>query len=312
MIATLLALVSALGAHLAYTAVSFGWRGLGLGPRAGDSPRMGDGSRAGDRPRAGGGRGGAAGRPRRTGQGGPGRAGMRELAAATAVMFAIGSALAFAVFGGLAPAVAIGGFAASLPAAAHRARLADRRQRGQEAWPRMIEEIRVQTGSLGRSIPQALFDVGRRGPAEMRPAFEAAHREWLLTTDLARTFAVLKDLLADPTADMACETLLVAHEIGGADLDRRLEALAADRRQDVQGRKDARARQAGARFARLFVLAVPAGMALAGMSIGNGRAAYQSGPGQAVVLAALVMVLGCWTWAGRVMRLPPTERVFGR
>ena len=237
---------------------------------------------------------------------------MRELAAATAAMFAIGSTLAFAVFGGPAPAVAIGGFAASLPAAAYRARLADRRRRGQEAWPRMIEEIRVQTGSLGRSIPQALFDVGRRGPAEMRPAFEAAHREWLLTTDLARTFAVLKDLLADPTADMACETLLVAHEIGGADLDRRLEALAADRRQDVQGRKDARARQAGARFARLFVLAVPAGMALAGMSIGNGRAAYQSGPGQAAVLAALVMVLGCWTWAGRVMRLPPPERVFGR
>lgn len=305
MIAALLALVSAVGAHLAYTAVSFGWRGLGLGPKVGGGPRPDGG------PRAGGGRA----RSRSsgpTGRGGSGRTRMRELAAATAAMFAIGSTLAFAVFGGPAPAVAIGGFAASLPAAAYRARLADRRQRGQEAWPRMIEEIRVQTGSLGRSIPQALFDVGRRGPAEMRPAFEAAHREWLLTTDLARTFAVLKDLLADPTADMACETLLVAHEIGGADLDRRLEALAADRRQDVQGRKDARARQAGARFARLFVLAVPAGMALAGMSIGNGRAAYQSGPGQAAVLAALVMVLGCWTWAGRVMRLPPPERVFGR
>ena len=302
MIAALLALVSAVGAHLAYTAVSFGWRGPGLGPKVSGGPRAG-GGRARDR---------ADGLTGRGWRGGTGRARMRELAAATAAMFAIGSALAFAVFGGPTPAIAIGGFAASLPAAAYRARLADRRRRDQEAWPRMIEEIRVQTGSLGRSIPQALFDVGRRGPAEMRPAFEAAHREWLLTTDLARTFAVLKDLLADPTADMACETLLVAHEIGGADLDRRLEALAADRRQDVQGRKDARARQAGARFARLFVLAVPAGMALAGMSIGNGRAAYQSGPGQAAVLAALVMVLGCWTWAGRVMRLPPPERVFGR
>ncbi len=299
MIAVLLALVSALGAHLAYTAVSFGWRGLGLGPRIGADPQI----------RFGRGRVGPDGRRAVSG---PSRARMRELAAMTATMFAAGSALAFAVFGGLVPAVVVGGFAASLPAAGLRARLADRRRRAQEAWPRMIEEIRVQTGSLGRSIPQALFDVGRRGPAELRPAFEAAQREWLLTTDLDRTFAVLKDLLADPTADMACETLLVAHEVGGTDLDRRLEALAADRRQDVQGRKDARARQAGARFARLFVLAVPAGMALAGMSIGNGRAAYQSGPGQAAVLAALVMVLSCWAWAGRVMRLPAPERVFGR
>jgi tight adherence protein B len=112
----------------------------------------------------------------------------------------------------------------------------------------MIEEIRIQAASLGRSIPQALFEVGRRGPIELRPAFEAAHREWLLSTDFERTVAVLKERLADPTADTACETLLIAHELGGADLERRLEALAEDRRKDMQNRKDARARQAGVCF----------------------------------------------------------------
>lgn len=302
MIAVALSMACALGVHLVYTALSLGWRGLGLGPRTGAGGAGSERGRAGPD-----GRGETRKWAARAGLGGNRG---RELAAVAAVMFAAASALAFAVFGGPAPAVAVGAFAASLPIVGQRVRRTDRRGRAQEAWPRMIEEIRVQTGSLGRSIPQALFDVGRRGPEEMRTAFEAAHREWLLTTDLPRTFAVLKELLADPTADMACETLLVAHEIGGTDLDRRLEALAADRRQDVQGRKDARARQAGARFARMFVLAVPAGMALAGMSIGNGRAAYQSPHGQAVVLAALVMVAGCWAWAGRVMRLPEPERVF--
>ena len=174
----------------------------------------------------------------------------------------------------------------------------------------MIEEIRVQTGSMGRSIPHALFDVGRRGPVELRPSFDAAHREWLLTTDFPRTVRVLKERLADSSADMVCETLMIAHELGGTDLDRRLEALSEDRLQDVQGRKDAHSRQAGARFARVFVLAVPAGMALAGMSIGNGRAAYQSAMGQLVVMIALVLVIACWTWAGRVMRLPEPQRVF--
>ena len=64
----------------------------------------------------------------------------------------------------------------------------------------MIEEIRILTGSRGRSIPQALFEVGRRGPVELRPAFAAAQREWLLSTDFDRTLKVLKDRLADPTA----------------------------------------------------------------------------------------------------------------
>jgi tight adherence protein B len=155
-----------------------------------------------------------------------------------------------------------------------------------------------------------LFEAGRRAPAELRPSFQAAEREWLLSTDFERTIRVLKAGLADPTADAACETLLVAHEVGGTDLDRRLEALIDDRIQDTQGRKDARAKQAGARFARRFVLIVPAGMAFAGMSVGTGRAAYQSTMGQALVVLAIGLVILCWVWAGRIMVVPEEQRVF--
>lgn len=292
MTALLLSMAAALGTFWLYTARVLDWRGLGLGPRP-------------------------AGRDRARlsidvwlTQAGLEDVDAREFATVVVVLFGVGGLGGFAVFGGLLPAVMIASFAASFPVASYRYRRRLHRQKAQEAWPRMIEEIRVHTSSLGRSVPQALFDVGRRGPVEHRAAFDAAHREWLLTTDLPRTFRVLKDLLADPTADMACETLLVAHELGGSDLDRRLEALADDRMQDVQGRKDSRSRQAGARFARVFVLLVPAGMALAGMSIGNGRAAYRSGGGQAMVVIALALVIACWMWAGRVMRIPDQQRVF--
>jgi tight adherence protein B len=174
----------------------------------------------------------------------------------------------------------------------------------------MIEEVRLLTGSVGRSIPQAVLEVGRRGPVELRSAFEAAEREWLVSTDFARTTATLKTQMADPTADAACETLLVAHEVGGTDIDRRLAALAEDRMQDLQGRKDALAKQAGVRFARRFVLVVPLGMALAGLSIGTGREAYQTATGQLLVASGLVVIAGCWVWASRLMRLPEEERVF--
>ena len=174
----------------------------------------------------------------------------------------------------------------------------------------MIEEIALLTGSLGRSVPQALFEVGRGSPEEMRPAFAAAHREWLISTDFARSVAVLKAGLADATADAACETLLVAHEVDGTDVQRRLTALVEDRVADLQGRKDARAKQAGARFARKFVLFVPIGMALVGLSIGNSSAAYRSAEGQVAALAAIGMVVLCWMWSGRIMRLPEEERVF--
>jgi tight adherence protein B len=294
MTALLLPVAAALGVYYLYTAVAFGWRGVGVAPAVGNR------------------------RDRRPVvrewlvQAGLGEVRLRDFAAVMVLLLVLGAALTFAIFGAVAPAIAVGLAAATAPLASYRVRRANRRARAQDAWPRMIEEIRILTSSLGRSIPQALFEVGRRAPDDMVPAFDAAHREWLISTDFDRTLAVLKAGLADPTADATCETLLVAHTVGGSDLDRRLEALVEDRIQDTQGRKDARAKQAGARFARRFVVFAPFGMALAGMSVGNGRQAFQSATGQVLTSVAVLLVVGCWLWAGRILQVPEEERVFDR
>ena len=294
MTGVVLAVAGAYGVFLLFTSVAFGWGGLGIGPSAVRRSR----------------------RSRRATQEWLVQAGLEdvrpvELVAIGLVLFLVGAALAFALFGALVPAVATGLFAASFPLTSARSRRARRRAEAREVWPRMIEEIRVLTGSAGRSVPQALLEAGLRGSPELRSAFEAAHREWLLTTDFARTIAVLKSRLADATADAACETLLVAHEVGGSDVDKRLAALVEDRTMDLQGRKDADSKMAGVRFARRFVLVVPVGMALVGLSIGEGREAYRTATGQLAVAVGLLLLIACWVWSGRIMRIPEEERVFG-
>jgi tight adherence protein B len=292
----LLAACAALGVHYLYSALVLGWRGLRPVPRPADGP--------------------ARARARRLRardwlvQAGLGDVAPREFVAVTVVVAVAGAAVGWAVFGGPVAAAALGVCAGAAPVASYRVRRQRRRAAAQEAWPRLLEEIRLLTSSLGRSIPQALFEAGQRAPDVLRPAFAAAQREWSLSTDFARTVSVLKAGLADPTADAACETLLVAHEVGGADLDRRLLALVEDRVIDVQGRKDARSKQAGVLFARRFVLAVPLGMALVGLSIGTGRRAYATAFGQTMVVVGVAAVVLCWVWAGRLLRLPEEQRVF--
>lgn len=285
------ALAAGYGVHLLHTALAFGWRGLRPGPRTSPRPRRRRGS---DWLRA----------------AGLDEVDPRELAAVLLVLAVVGTVVGSFAFGVGPAALAVGLASTLVPIAAYRTRRIQRRQAAAEAWPRLIDEIRILTAASGRSVPQALFEVGTHAPDELRRGFEAAHREWLLTTDLDRSLGVLRDLLADPTADSVCETLVVAHQLGGNDLDRRLRALAEDRQQDLEGRKDAVAKQAGARFARRFVLIVPAGMALAGMGIGDGRAAYATPTGQAAVALAGLLVAACWWWAGRVMALPRSARVF--
>lgn len=291
LVAFLLALVVGYGVFLLYTALVLGWRGVG--PATGPRPRR---SRHRFRDFL--------------VQAGLDRVGVGDFVAVAVVLFVVGAALGWALFSGVVAPVAIGLGAAWFPIASARTRRARRLDQARDAWPRLIEELRIQAVSLGRSIPQALFVVGRRAPTDMRPAFAAAEREWLISTDFDRTLGVLKAQLADPTADAVCETLLIAHEVGGTDVDRRLGALIDDRVLDLQGRKDARAKQAGARFARAFVLVVPLGMALVGQSIARGRGAYGTPGAQLAVLVALAMIALCWVWAGRLMALPQEERVF--
>ena len=293
MTALLLALVGSYGVHLVWTAVALGWRGVAPGPAV------------------------TARRTRRRVlardwmvQAGLADTRPVELGAVVSVLVVVGGGLGWAMFGGVLPPLATGAAVGAIPVMAARSRRLRRRAQARDVWPRLIEEVRIKTTTLGRSIPQALFEAGRGAPPEMQQAFEVARREWLLSTDFERTLDVLRVQLADATADAVCETLLVAHQIGGNEVGRCLDALIEDRVMDLQGRKDAEARQAGARFARSFTLVVPLVMALIGMSIGQGRAAYAAPTGQLLVVFGLVLMGLCWLWAGRIMRLPDEQRVF--
>ena len=292
LLGALAAILAMAGVYFIYTTIVFGW--TGVGPARGASkadPRRGT-ARA------------------LISQAGLYGARPAELVAAGSVLAVVGGLVAYVMFGGLLPAAIAASAFCFVPIASFRARRAARIESAREAWPRLLEELRLLIGSMGRSVPQALFEVGRRAPDQWRGAFEAAEREWLLTTDFARTTGILKQHLADATADVVCETLLVAHELGGSDIDGRLAELIDDRVLDLQGRKDAASRQAGVRFARRFVLLVPLGMALAGLAIGTGRSAYETAGGQIAVGVGLLAVIACWIWSGRLMRLPEEPRVF--
>jgi tight adherence protein B len=285
-----LALTAAYGVFLVVTARMLGWRGVGVAPGLRVPVRRWS--------------------VRATEWLGLGHLRPVELFAVEGAVGLTAAAVGYALFGGLAASVVVGLAGASVPPAAARAARRARLEAARDTWPRMLEELRLQVVSVGRPIPQALLGVGLDGSEALRAGFAAAQREWAISTDLDRTLAVLKQHLADPTADAVCETLLVAHELGGTDIDQRLRELIDDRTTDLQARRDARAKQAGVRFSRWFVLLVPLGMAVVGAGIGDGRDAYRSTTGQMLVLAALGSIAACWAWAGWLLRLPEPERVF--
>ncbi len=214
------------------------------------------------------------------------------------------------LFGGFAAPALVAVVGAAMPRRAAAARRQWQAARSRQAWPGLLAEIRIGVAHRNQSIPAALFAAGAQAPAEWREAFEQAARAWALSTDFEASLRLLKNSLADSTADAICETLLAAHEIGGVRLEARLRGLAEAAHAEAAARSDARSKQAGARFARSFVALVPGFMAVIGLSIGRGQQAYQTSEGQLLVVFSVLAVIGCWLWAGRIMAIPQRTRVF--
>jgi tight adherence protein B len=169
-IALLIGVCGALGTFYLYTAI-IGWRGVGLAPINDNKVKVVANPLA-----------------KWMTQAGLEDVTPKEFVVATIAAAIVVALLSFVIFGAPLPAIVVGLLGATGPAAIYRNRRAKLRSQAREAWPRLIEELRVQTSSIGRSVPVALLDVGSRSTIQpMRKAFEAANREWLLTTDFTRT-----------------------------------------------------------------------------------------------------------------------------
>ena len=222
MIPLLIAFVAAYGVHLVYTSYAFGWKGHQPGPQVERKKRASSRDLISTL--------------------GLGDLNPGALISSMLVVAVLGFAIGTLLFGGVLPATMIALFAAVSPVGVARVRHERLTDAAHHAWPGIIEEIRLLTGTLGRSIPQATFEVGLRTHDGLRPAFEEAHREWLISTDFGRSLDVLKRRLGHNTADVVAETLLTAHELGGGEVGNRLGALATDRMTDQRHRRDAVAR----------------------------------------------------------------------
>lgn len=205
-------------------------------------------------------------------------------------------------------AIAFGSIAGYAPVAVVRGRAQRRQRELAEVWPEAVDNL-ASAVRAGLSLPEALTQLGERGPVPLRPAFTAFGRDYLASGRFGVCLDLLKQRLSDPVGDRVVEALRIAREVGGGDLGRVLRALSGFLRDDARTRSELEARQAwvvnGARLAAASPWVVLLVLSFQPEVIGR----YRS-PGGVLVL--VIGGLAC-TVAYRVMvsvgRLPDEERV---
>ena len=194
------------------------------------------------------------------------------------------------------------------PVAAVRA-LARRRRVGlRQEWPEAVDNL-ASGIRAGLSLPEALSQLGSRGPLALRPQFELFARDYRSTGRFSECLDRLKDRLADPVADRIVEALRLTRDVGGTDLGKLLRTLSVFLREDARTRAEIEARQSWTVNAARLAVAAP--WIVLGLLSTRREAveAYNSLAGVMVLAAGA----GCCVLAYRLMvrlgRLPDEQRV---
>lgn len=222
--------------------------------------------------------------------------------------FMLATFVMMGVSGVLAIGTVFGLLAAVMPIAVLRGRALRRLREHAELWPDAVDNL-ASAVRAGLSLPEALVQLGERGPEGLRAPFIRFGRDYQATGRFDESLDLLKSRLADPVGDRVIEALRIARDVGGGDLGRMLRALSGFLRDDLRTRSELESRQSWTVNGARLAVAAPWAVLLA-MSFQRDVVARYASPTGAVVLvvgaALCVIAYRLMLWIGR---LPTARRV---
>ncbi len=205
-------------------------------------------------------------------------------------------ALCFAAMAGGAPIVLV------------RSRARRRRAVLREVWPDVVDNL-ASGVRAGLSLPEALSQLGVRGPQSLRPAFVAFAQDYRASGHFQSCLDALKVRLADPVGDRIVESLRIAREVGGNDLGRLLRTLSLFLRQDARIRSELETRQGWTVNAARLAVAAPWIVLSLLATRPESIAAYDQPAGGAVLVGGGALTVVAYRMMVRIARLPDEQRV---
>ncbi len=214
----------------------------------------------------------------------------------------------FAVSRSLPMAACFGLFGTWLPVSVVRWRARKRTALLRQLWPDVVDHLRSAIRA-GLSLPEALIQLGEKGPEELRPVFRDFGADYRAGGQFDGSLNRLKDRLADPVADRIVEALRLTREVGGSDLGKLLGTLAEFLRENARTRSELEARQSWTINAARLAVAAPWLVMVLLATRPEAVLAYNTPVGAAVLLGGLVVSLVCYSVMLRIGALPQDERV---
>lgn len=229
-----------------------------------------------------------------------------QLLGLCAAAFLVAGTVMTGVSGVAAIGAVFGAMAAGAPMALLRGRAAKRLREHAAVWPDAVDNL-TSAVRAGLSLPEALIQLGERGPEQLRESFVQFGRDYQATGRFHESLDLLKERLADPVGDRVVEALRIAREVGGGDLGRMLRSLSGFLRDDLRTRGELESRQSWTVNGARLAVAAPWLVLLLMCLQGDVVQRFATGAGLIVLVIGAVLCVVAYRlmmWIGRL----PTER----
>jgi tight adherence protein B len=234
--------------------------------------------------------------------------GPRALLSAGALAFLLVGLLVLALTEVPSVAVSFAMMAGFGPLTLVRMRARRRRASLRDLWPDAVDNI-ASGVRAGLALPEALSQLGRRGPEELRPAFLAFAEDYRGSGRFNECLDRLKERLSDPVGDRLVESLRMAREVGGSDLGRLLRTLATFLREDSRTRAELETRQGWTVNAARLAVAAPWAVLAMLCTRAESIRAYSSATGTVVLVVGALVSVAAYRVMVYIGRLPEDDRV---
>lgn len=185
-----------------------------------------------------------------------------------------------------------------------RARMRRARQQWPDALSTMIAVLRS-----GGSLPEACMSLSKEAGGDLRHGFEGFARSYHSSGSFRSGLEALRDVLQDPVADRVAISLSLAHDVGGTDVVRILQALTEMIREDARVRGEIEARWSWNVSAARLAAASPVLVLLLMSTRPEAARAYATPAGIGLLIAGGVATVVGYLAMLQVARLPEDRRI---
>ncbi len=178
----------------------------------------------------------------------------------------------------------------------------------QAAWPDAIDNL-ASAIRAGLSLPEAIAQLGERGPVPLRVYFAQFVIDYDQTGRFGNALDLLKQRVGDPTGDRVVESLRLARDVGGGDLGRVLRTLSSYLREDTRTRNEMEARQSWTVNAARLAVAAPWFVLLMMSFQPDVVSRFAVGAGPWVLIGSAATCIVAYQLMVRIGRLPTEGRI---